>query len=353
MLAEKEAKPSQAEPSRADDIANWLDLLPTEVLSHIWSFLAKSELLICISASSFPSFPSVEYLAETEWKQLPNMLSERYAFSAVQMENVIYVVGGNDAIYPISQPHSTMESFDFQLPNWRREQPQRQQRRMNTSLEHCAAAVVQLGEVQMIVVCGGLEEDREQYCTVLQTVQLFNAQQRTWRGVENMRETRYKHCAVTLKEQVVVLGGLDGNMKTVSSCEKYSPLQNIWHPFPNMLVPRQAAAATVANNKIFIAGGFDGKARLASVEVFNPSNGIWVNVSKMNSIRFGLGLATFGDKIVALGGYDEEALLKSVEVYDIEKDAWTDGPVMSTPKFYPALLTVKVDKKLCHKSLFK
>ena len=74
----------------------------------------------------------------------------------------------------------------------------------------------------------------------------------------------------------------------------------------------------------------------------------------MKSVRSGLGLSTLGDKVFAVGGYDEGGKdLKSVEVYDIEKDSWSAGPTLNTPRRFFGLITVNVDKKLCHKNLFQ
>ena len=315
---------------------NWLDILPNEILSHINSFLEKTELLICMGGYKLKS---AEYLHETEWKPLPDMLAPRGWFNALTIENVIFVLGGYS-----SGAVSTMESFDFQSTNWQQEQ------QMITARVNAAAVNINVADVHSIVVVGGRNSEYE----LLKTAEMFNTRRRKWKRVANMREKRARHCAVTFEDQIFVFGGFDGQ-KAMSTCETYIPVKNKWYDIPNMLGPRFNAAAAVANSKIFIAGGNDGKHRLASVNVFDPLAGIWVNVTKMNSIRDGLGLATFGSELVAVGGDDDlyQAVDQSIEFYNIAEDSWIDGPTLGTGRTCCGLTTVAVDQKLCHKNLFK
>ena len=158
---------------------NWLDLLPNEVLSHISSFLVKSELLICIGGFHGDCLKSSEYLLDTKWKPFPDMLAPRCSFNAVVIENVINVMGGRDE----NETVSTMESFDFQSTNWL---PQRQ---MNIARYNCAAAAVQVGNVDNILVSGGQNSEYE----IIQTAELFNPRQENWTMVADMRERRTAH----------------------------------------------------------------------------------------------------------------------------------------------------------------
>ena len=173
---------------------NWLDLLPNEVLSHLLSFLMKSELLICMGGYDGESTVKVaEYLHETEWKSLPDMLTSRYRFNAVGIENIIYVLGGSERG---ANPIATMERFDFQSANWVPEEE------INTARRCCVAAAVQVDDAQTILVSGGFNSEYED----LQTAELFNTRQGNWTMIANMRGKRYAHCSVTLADEVFVLG---------------------------------------------------------------------------------------------------------------------------------------------------
>ena len=313
-------------------MVNRLDLLPNEILAMIYSYLSKSEVLICMGGDDnyYNPLRTAEFLHKTKWNKLPEMLAPRDRFNAVGIDNFVYIVGGHDG----KEPVSTMESFDFQSRNWRVHS------QMNTVRTGCVTAAVQVGNSEAILVSGG----RNNQDGILQTAEVFNTQNQNWTMVANMRTHRTHHCGVVFESEVFAIGGYDG-FNTISTCEKYSPVENQWHDVPNMRRARQNAAATVANKKIFVAGGQDRNGHgLASVEVLNPSNAIWVNVSNMNSIRSGLGLATFGDMVIAVGGvrgwYSDH---RTVEVYDIENDLWTTGPALSTARWFFALTTVEVD----------
>ena len=213
-------------------MVNRLFLLPNEILQHIYSFLAKSELLVCLGGLG--SAKSAQYLHTTKWKPFPDMLAPRGGYNAVAIENVIYVVGGSDENWDAV---STMESFHFESSSWRHEL------QMSTARRYCVAATIQDAGVHTIVVSGG-ENRKDGH---LQMAEMFNTRHGNWSTVANMREKRVEHCAVTFKNEIYVFGGSDEE-KILSTCKKYSPVENMWHDIPNMLRPRTEAAATVANS---------------------------------------------------------------------------------------------------------
>lgn len=125
---------------------NRLDLLPYEVFLHIYLFVDKSELLICIGGREYEQS---EYLDKTEWKPLRALSIEPFCANPVGIDYVIYIVGGYVIVGGRSVPLAKMKSFDLKSASWSSEPD------MNTARSRCATAVVQLGNVQTILVSGG------------------------------------------------------------------------------------------------------------------------------------------------------------------------------------------------------
>ena len=101
-----------------------------------------------------------------------------------------------------------------------------------------------------------------------------------------MSERRSFPCAVTIDENIYVMGGYDGN-DTLRTCEIYNPPSNSWSSIEPMNVARSNAGAAFLNRKIFVVGGWDGVS-LSSVEYYDLVTSEWVRVNSLPRATTGI-----------------------------------------------------------------
>ncbi len=132
--------------------------------------------------------------------------------------------------------------------------------------------------------------------------------------------------------RIYAIGGFDRNGMIVNNVERYDPGTGAWETLIPMATPRSALVAhnSTASGRlrIYAIGGSGG----SSVnEAYDPELGTWTPASPMPTGRFGLGAARTPDgRIFAIGGHSgtgtigtNEVYIKTVEVYDPKANTWT------------------------------
>ena len=88
----------------------------------------------------------------------------------------------------------------------------------------------------------------------------------------------------SLKEDILVAGGLDSRGIYLKSVEKFSCKKNVWEKAPSMNVSRKGATSFVYENQVFVAGGCDSPV----VEVLNLNEDRlqWTeSIARVSSLR--------------------------------------------------------------------
>lgn len=138
-----------------------------------------------------------------KWEDLPRMPTKRTAFSAVAVENKIYIIGG----YNGEKWLASVQVFDIQSQTWH-DTPVPD---MPTARSGCAAVAVGF----LIVVTGG----RENMNNNLSSVEVLDTTKNQWKTLSKISVPRYRHLAAALDNGVVVAGGYDGT-DLLESAEK-------------------------------------------------------------------------------------------------------------------------------------
>jgi len=165
---------------------------------------------------------------------------------------------------------------------------------------------------------------------------------KSWRPIPHMTIGRALACAVAFEGAVIVMGGDDGtkNGKALSSCEMYQHLvtsnKNIpavgrmseWHPLPDMITKRAAACAVTVEGAVIVMGGHDGNGKtLSSCEMY--LSGKWCRISDMTTARSYACAVTVNDTVIVMGGQDgNKVMLKSCEMYNPSEKQWHPLPDM-------------------------
>ncbi len=123
----------------------------------------------------------------------------------------------------------------------------------------------------------------------------------------------------------------------VNWLDEFDPYTNTWRELPNAPQARDHFQATVIDNKIYVAGGrrsgsgdngFAGT--LKEAYAFDLNTNSWESLPPIPTERAGTAAIEFDGKYVVIGGEseDQEASHAEVESYDPELESWQSLPVL-------------------------
>lgn len=142
---------------------------------------------------------------------------------------------------------------------------------------------------------------------------------------------------VAHNSKIYLINGLiDGHTSGwVNWLDEFDPYTNTWRELPNAPQARDHFQATVIDNKIYVAGGrrsgseengFAGT--LEEAYAFDLTTNSWEKLPPIPTERAGTASANFNDKYVVIGGESDkqEAAHEEVEVYDPALKTWVSWP---------------------------
>ncbi len=191
------------------------------------------------------SDPSSQWTARTKMKQ------SRYWFSSVVLNDTIYALGGWDYLY-----FRICERYCSQLNEWLTVAD------MNNDRDGASAAVIN----GCIYVAGGGNEERILKVNerILNSVCKYCPETDTWREVAPMTTQRRDFPLTPFAGRLWAIGGMDGDLQPLSSCESYDPVTDTWREEAEMKEWRYRHAAIEFNGELYVVGGwkFNGKTKL-------------------------------------------------------------------------------------------
>ena len=133
-----------------------------------------------------------------------------------------------------------------------------------------------------------------------------------------LRIGRLGGCAVTLKDQIFVLGGQTVDCKDgTRECEMFDPTKKHWTLMTPMNIPRCNFAAVVLEKEVFVIGGYNEDGALKSCEKYNIKTKTWSMLPDMNYARSGHVAVILEQVVFAIGGDTQTA-----EWFDTESNSW-------------------------------
>ena len=158
-------------------------------------------------------------------------------------------------------------------------------------------------------------------------------------------EERQEVAVAAVQGLVYVIGGVDANLRTVGTVERYDPSSDAWETLPPLPGPRHHAATAVVDGVLYVFGGFATRAFNAvdSVFAFNAEDGEWVTRSSMPTRRGATAAAALDGRIYVIGGFRGESVAEAAR-YDPTSDQWETLPPLSVARDH--LAAGAIDGKL-------
>ncbi|MDQ3392513.1 MAG: T9SS type A sorting domain-containing protein [Bacteroidota bacterium] len=181
---------------------------------------------------------------------------------------------------------------------------------------------------------------------------LVGSEDGPWSEIASMPIPVTHTMAITIKEEIWIIGGFVGNSPGTStdSVQIYNTLTNTWAFGPNLPEPMASHGTARVGNKIYAIGGLmpdrmtDNDAHYF-IDLGQIEKG-WQNASPFPKARNHFGVTTLKGKIYVIGGqYGHDEVwtdLPYVHVYDPVMDDWEELKELPTNRshFEPGTLTI-------------
>jgi hypothetical protein len=170
----------------------------------------------------------------------------------------------------------------------------------------------------------------------LNTSELYDPAQQTWRSTGTLAKARTDHTATLLASGKVLVAGGRSTTAPIDDGELFDPSSGAWTKTANTMTVGHTkhAAALLPGGKVLVVGG-SADASGGQVESYDPVSSRWTRVKDLLAGRTAPGAATLATgQVLAVGGRGvQPAPIASPELYDPASDAWTSGGSWSSSRF--------------------
>ncbi|MBI4467694.1 MAG: hypothetical protein HY650_00035 [Acidobacteria bacterium] len=182
-------------------------------------------------------------ISET-WVTLAAMPTARAGLGAAIVGGVLYAIGGRNNPRMLSgTPLNTVEAYDIAKNSWVARTP------MPTARMDIQSTVAAADKVYVI---GGYDPDRG---GMLNNVEAYDPVKDQWSTAAPMPTRRSNLAAVTCRDVIVAVGGLNDDNDLLRTAEIYDPRSNTWRSHPPMETGRAAFAAVSNGTQVLVIGG--------------------------------------------------------------------------------------------------
>ena len=277
----------------------------------------------------FSVHQNVHAQASRTWQNMAPMPTARTGVSAVEMDGMVYVMGGideNDNILDVVEIYNP-ETDSWNIgPNLR------------TARYNFAAVVYN----DQIFVMGGHDNDDESS----KKVEVFSPSMNRWDSFDNLAEEREGLGAVVLDDKLLVMGGANGSGDILSSVEILDTDEMEWERYSEweLDVPRALFGYVSIEEVGYSVGGFTSFGPTGLVQAYEEDAGSR-NLSAISPGRGGLVAVYFDDSMYAIGGRRSDNLVvNSVDRFYPEENRWEQAPSMNKER--ERFAAVAVDDKI-------
>lgn len=89
---------------------------------------------------------------------------------------------------------------------------------------------------------------------IYNSTEVFDINDNTWTPGINLLNSRCRHGAATLDNQIYVAGGYDGS-QFLNTVHTYDPEKNEWYPIASMNMRRSRVSLVTTDNLLYVIGG--------------------------------------------------------------------------------------------------
>ncbi|KAK3108530.1 hypothetical protein FSP39_010001 [Pinctada imbricata] len=236
------------------------------------------------------------------FESCPVMDSSRAYHGTVQMDGLIYIIGGFDGTRYLN----SVMTFCPTRKLWEERAPM--------YMSRCYVSSVTLSGT--IYSCGGFD-GRQRHCSA----ERYDPTRNQWTVIQSMHRQRSDAGSTTLDDKIYIAGGFDGHT-CLDSIEMYDTKTDQWTLLPSMMSRRSGVVLVTLNRDVIALGGYDGTRRLETVEVYNARTKSWTYLPSMRLGRSNCAAVVMNEEIVVIGGYDGETTSPQVESYNSTKKKW-------------------------------
>jgi N-acetylneuraminic acid mutarotase len=150
--------------------------------------------------------------------------------------------------------------------------------------------------------------------------------------------------AVTIGDNIYVIGGIDNLGKALDTVEVYNTKNDSWKKVSSLPQPLHHSAASSFNDKIYVIGGSsspnDNWDPTNKLFIYDPIMDKWVEDKPMPTAR-GAMTANFVNGILyVIGGYGSNQIVDVNEAYDPLSNEWISKKPIPTPRHHAASAVV-------------
>lgn len=193
-----------------------------------------------------------------------------------------------------------------------------------------------------VLIAGGYDKTM----TTLSSAEIYDPLTRRFSTIKPMKYARVAASATRLKDgRVLMVGGQDAAGVGMASVEIYDPLTGSFTETGSMTIARLNPSVTLLDDgSVLVTGGNKGTSKspaLASAELYRPKTGTFEPTGSMTVARRNHpGTRLKNGNVLIVGGYNGEAV-NAPEVYDPKTKLFTSVAAMSTPRRYPSATPLK------------
>jgi N-acetylneuraminic acid mutarotase len=258
------------------------------------------------------------------WSTGKSMSEERQELTAVELDGLIYAMGGEDIASGGGQK-DTVEVYDIARDKWFENDIQP----MPLPLDHHSASVGYDGK---IYVLGGFLERK----VPTDKLFIYDPQKNEWQEGKSLPTPIGAASTEFVNGILYIIGGVNASQVPVNTNFAYDPKSNTWSIKSPMPTPRHHLQTATVDGKIFALGGRilgdgvkseDMDETLSNFdrnEMYDPITDSWTILEPMLTKRSGFASAVPSDEnIYVFGGEGVGEMTDSVEKYDPVANKWT------------------------------
>ncbi len=248
------------------------------------------------------------------WRPLADMRAPRAAFAVVPLNDLLYVIGGENE----SGILGSVERFDARFGTW-------------TQLSQKPTPVTDIRAVVLggkIYVPGGRRSGDPK--EIVDVVERYDPQTERWDVIPSLPGPRSGYALAALEGKIFLFGGWDGERYRDEVFE-YDPEGETWIERSPLPTARAFGDAAVVAGSIYVIGGQNESGPVASNEAYTPyQEGAqpWARRAPMPEPRGRLSTAVALSVIHVLGGDSPEMLPAK---YNVRTDSWESFAAAPAP----------------------
>lgn len=290
--------------------------------------------------------------SESYWSTGKDMSEERNELTAVELDDKLFVMGGEDIAYGGDQK-DTVEVYDIASDKWIENDniPP-----MPLPLDHTVSAVYE----GKIYVVGGFIEDK----VPTDKLFIYDPQINEWQEGKSLPSPRAAMGGEFVNGILYVIGGVNASNIPVNTNLAYDPKTDTWSTKSPMPTERHHLQTEVVDGKIFALGGrilgdgimpedvHETLTNFDRNEMYDPQTDSWTILEPMPSKKSGFAAAVPSDgNIYVFGGQGvpdpqtgEPTLVEGIEKYDPILNKWTYEKSIPTARL--GLIAVPFNDKI-------